>query len=63
VLRDARTGAIVSARLYRPDVPVVSVAFNGDGSAIATGMDDGNVAVWRLTGGEHGVAGRKGRPP
>jgi WD40 repeat protein len=41
-------GALVAELKYQPD-DVVAVAFSPDGSWLATGSDDGSVALWRLS--------------
>jgi WD40 repeat protein len=41
-------GAMVAALDRQPD-DVVAVGFSGDGSWLATGSDDGTVALWRLS--------------
>lgn len=41
-------GAMIAELDRQPD-DVVAVAFSGDGSWLATGSEDGSVALWRLT--------------
>jgi WD40 repeat protein/DNA-binding SARP family transcriptional activator/class 3 adenylate cyclase/energy-coupling factor transporter ATP-binding protein EcfA2 len=50
-IRDARTGE--SLRTYRGhDVDLTDVVFNGDGSLLATGGDDGAARIWDPDTGE-----------